>query len=99
LGIAALLETTAITQTPTTRHATCEPMTWALPLRHIRSTVDKSPIIFGTITYHRDGIYAGWLHWTDPHISTDRQRAYAADAPDRDGDNSPGQERVIAQRS
>ncbi len=98
MEIVALLETTAISQT-TTHHATCEPMTWALPLTLIWSTVDKSPIIFGTITYRRDGVYPGWLHWTDPHISTDRQRADAADAPDRDGDNSPGQERAIAQRS
>ncbi|MEO7909278.1 MAG: glycoside hydrolase family 38 C-terminal domain-containing protein, partial [Roseiflexaceae bacterium] len=55
LDIAALPETTAIVQTPTTRHASVR--TDDLGFAAFTHPVDNSPIISGTITYRREVFY------------------------------------------
>ncbi|MEO7911965.1 MAG: glycoside hydrolase family 38 C-terminal domain-containing protein, partial [Roseiflexaceae bacterium] len=55
LDIAALPETTAIVQTPTTRHASTR--TDDLGFAAFTHPVDNSPIISGTITYRREVFY------------------------------------------
>jgi hypothetical protein len=62
LEIAALPETTEITQTPTTRHA--DMRTDDLGFAAYTHPVDNSPIISGTITYRREVFYP-IMSWGD----------------------------------
>jgi hypothetical protein len=55
LDIAGLAETTAIVQTPTTRHASAR--TDDLGFAAFTHPVDNSPIVSGTITYRREVFY------------------------------------------
>ena len=66
LDIAGLPETTAITQTPTTRHASAR--TDDLGFAAFTHPIDNSPIISGTITYRREVFYP-IMAWGD--VSSD----------------------------